>query len=129
MFARALGREHRSGRAGSAVTHAGGPGSTAHRALPPQLLRRESRTLGHRLELRPDDRGMADTLAESTVRTGDNVLTTDDSRVADQALGDQLRVLDEVAEVADYARNQQLPLGQLHVLPDPPLVLVARVGR
>ena len=44
------------------------------------------------------------------------------------ALGDQLGVLDEVRRRVDDAGDQDLALGQLDVLEDLPLVLVARVG-
>ena len=45
-----------------------------------------------------------------------------------QPLGDELRMLDEVGGVPDDARDEHRALGQLHLLEDPPLVLVAGVG-
>ena len=67
-------------------------------------------------------------LGEAAVRAGQHVLGADQARRALEALGDQLRVLDDVGGVADHARREQLAVGQLDVLPDAPLVLVARVG-
>src|SRR6266849_1194869 len=46
-----------------------------------------------------------------------------------QALGDQLRVFDMADRMTDHARYQDLALGELHVLPDRPLPIVARIGR
>ena len=50
-------------------------------------------------------------------------------REALDPVGDDLRVLDHVGRVADDARQDLLAVRQLDVLPDPPLVLVADVGR
>ena len=47
---------------------------------------------------------------------------------AHDALGDQLRMLDHVGGVADHAGHQHAALGQLHLLPHAPFVLVARIG-
>ncbi len=45
------------------------------------------------------------------------------------ALGHQLRMLDQHGRMADHARDQHLVLRQLGIPPDLPLVLVARVRR
>ena len=71
---------------------------------------------------------MAHARPQPAVGSRDDVLAPDDARVLDQALGHQLRVLDEVAGVAHDARNEDLALWQLHVFPHAPLVVVARIG-
>jgi hypothetical protein len=48
---------------------------------------------------------------------------------ADDALCDELRVLDQVGGVADHTRHQHLAVRQLDVFPDAVLVLVAHVRR
>ena len=60
---------------------------------------------------------------------GDDVLAADHAGEPLDPLGDQFGVLDQHGGVADHAGDQHLALGQLHVLPHPPLVLVAGVGR
>ena len=55
-------------------------------------------------------------------------LRPDQPREPDEALGDELRVLDDVRVVGDDAGDEHLAVRQLDVLPQPPLVLVARVG-
>src|ERR1700686_4101270 len=47
---------------------------------------------------------------------------------AADALGDQFRVLDDVRGMGDDPGDDRLALGQPHLGPDLPLVLVARVG-
>ena len=44
------------------------------------------------------------------------------------ALGDEFRMLDHVGGVADDAGDEHFVLRQLDVFPDPPFVLVARIG-
>src|SRR5579883_378433 len=70
---------------------------------------------------------MADT-AEPAVGAGDDVLAAGDAGVADEALGYQLGVLDEVGEVREDAGDEDLAVGQRRALENLPLVLVARVG-
>src|SRR5438552_2404518 len=50
-------------------------------------------------------------------------------RVASQPVGNQVRVLDESAVVADHARNQEPPVRNFHILPNPPVGLVHWVRR
>ena len=71
---------------------------------------------------------MADAGSESAVRAGHEVLLTDDVGVAQQALGYELRMLHEIAGVADDSGDEDRALRQGNVLPDGPLVLVAGVG-
>ena len=92
----------------------------------PQTLGRELRALRERLELRPGDLRVH-APAQPAVGRRDDVLAADDLRVAGDAVGDELGVLDHVRGVADDAGHQHLALGQLDVLPQPPLVLVAGV--
>src|SRR5439155_6687444 len=66
-----------------------------HRSLAPQLLGRDLCALRQRLELRPDDRRVADASAEPAVGAGDDVLLAHDFREADEPLGHELGVLDE----------------------------------
>ena len=49
-------------------------------------------------------------------------------RIADDSIGHQLRVLHDVGVVRDDAGDKNLALGQFHIAPDFPFVLVARVG-
>src|SRR5881397_1336106 len=80
-------------------------------------------------ELRPRDLGVADARPEAAVRARDHVLAPDQAGVPHDPLGDELRVLDEVAGVADHAGDEDLAARQLDVFPHAPLVLVAWVGR
>src|SRR5690606_23810918 len=85
------------------------------------------------LELRPDDLWVrtleSGALLEAAVRARDYVLAPDDVRVAHDAVRDEPRMLDRRRVVGDDARDEYLPLRQLHVLPHAPLVLVAHVRR
>ena len=103
--------------------------ATAPRAE--ELLRRDSRALGERLELRPLDRRVhaleEGALREAAVGAAHHALAADELREPDEPVGDELRMLDDVRVVRDDARDEHLPLGQLDVLPEAPLVLVARV--
>ena len=67
-------------------------------------------------------------LREAAVGAGEHVLAADDTGEADEALRDELGMLDDVGVVRDHARDQLLALGQRHLLPHPPLVLVPGVG-
>src|SRR3972149_2428129 len=94
----------------------------------PQLLRRDAGALRHRRELRPDDLRVADAAAApagAAAGAGEAFPAADDAGVAPEPLGDELRVLDEVAVVADDAGHERLAGRQLDVLPDLPLVVVA----
>src|SRR5437867_3552596 len=91
-------------------------------ALPlfPELLRRQPRALGHRLELGPGDLGLdlIDRPGErrhAAVGAGDHALAPDDLRVADDPLRHQLRVLDEVGRGVEHAGDDQTVVRQLDV--------------
>ena len=64
---------------------------------------------------------------DTAVRAGDHVLAADQLCIANDALGDELRVLDDVAGVTDDTGNQYLAVGQLRVLEDGPLPLVTGI--
>src|SRR5881397_2514998 len=66
--------------------------------------------------------------AETAVGGGDDALLSHEVGEARDALGHELGVLDHVGGVAHDARQDQLAVGQLHVLPHLPLVLVAHVA-
>src|SRR5215471_7543330 len=69
-----------------------------------------------------------DSSAETAVGAGDHVLAADDLRKAQDPIGDKARMLDHVGRVAYDAGNDNLPLREFYILPDPPFVLVADVA-
>src|SRR5262249_38610864 len=91
----------------------------------------DARALDQRAELRPDDAFVnflaAGEGAESAIGAGDDVLAPDDPRKAHDALGHQLRMLDEYARLRNGPRDENHAIGKSDVLPYAPLVLVARV--
>src|SRR6267143_4301608 len=99
----------------------------------PQPSRGQPRAFGHRLELGPGDLGL-DLVhrpregREAAVGARDHPLASDDLRVADEALRDQLRVLDEVGRGVEHARDDHAVVGQADLAEHDPLVLVARIG-
>ena len=70
-----------------------------------------------------------DAPAQAAVGGGHDPLGVDEAGEALDAVGHQLGVLQDVGDVGDDAGDEVLFAGQLDVLPDPPLVLVAGVGR
>ncbi len=102
-------------------------GGRCVRLFEPQRLARESGALGQGAQLGPGDLWMR-APAEAAVGAGDDVLFSDQIRVALQALRHELRVLHHVGGVGDHARNEDLAGGELHLLPHRDLVLVARIG-
>src|SRR5262245_6709784 len=98
----------------------------------PELPRRAARALGHAGELRPGDvgidGGLADPRAEAAIGPGHHVLAADQPRVAADALGDQVRVLDEVGRGVEHARDEDLARGELHALEQPPLGRLPWIG-
>ena len=93
----------------------------------PELAAGQRGPLRQRLELRPGDLRM-DAAAQPAIGRGDDPLPADEIGKAQDALGDQLRVLDHVGGVADDAGQDQLVVGQLDLLPDLPLMLVADIA-
>src|SRR5262249_25989099 len=107
---------------------------TSESGLPPQLLRREARAFGKALKLRPHDRRMdfrhrARHGSKAAIRSRDHLLAADDARITDDALRHELGMLDDHRAMRDHARDDRLALGELHVLPDPPFMLVPRISR
>ncbi len=66
--------------------------------------------------------------AEATIGRGDHVLPPDDLRVPHNALRHQVRMLDKGGYRIDDTRDENLALGQFHLLPDLPFVRMAWVG-
>ena len=98
----------------------------------PQLARRQAGPLAERGKLHPHDLGVdldaAGKGAEAAVGAGDDVLAADHLGVLHDAVGDELRMLDEVRGGIDHAGDDGLAVRQLDVLPHLPLVAVARIG-
>ena len=65
---------------------------------------------------------------EAAIGGGDDVFPADQLGEAHDALGDQFRMLDDVAGVRDHARTNHLAVGELYALEQMILVLVARIG-
>src|SRR5687768_17821942 len=66
---------------------------------------------------------------ESTVGAGDHALTANELRKSHEAIGDELGMFHDVRGVRDHAGDERLALGQPHLLPYLPLMLVADVAR
>src|SRR5215470_17217915 len=100
--------------------------------LLPELLGGQPRALGHRLELGPRDLGLDDVDGpregrEAAVGPRDHALAADDLGVADEPLGDQLGVLDEVGRRVEHARDDHAIVGQPDLAEHDPFVLVSGV--
>jgi hypothetical protein len=103
-------------------------GMSDHRlVLRPQFVGREPGAGDERFELGPDELRM-NSAAEAAIRAGNDVLAPRDPGEIEDAVGDDLGMLDDVGGVADDTRNQDLPFGQLDIPPDLPLVLVTDVA-
>src|SRR5258705_10185459 len=72
----------------------------------PQLFTRQPRSFGHSVEFRPADLCAADSWAETAVGAGHDVFSTDNLGVAHEAIGDRLRMFDDVRGVTDDAGNE-----------------------
>src|SRR3989441_9893310 len=99
-------------------------------SLRPELSGGQTRALGHRLELGPRDLGLdlvdgAREGREATIGSRDHALPADDLRVPDEALRDQLRMLDEVGRRVQHARNDHPVVRQADLAEHDPFVLVA----
>lgn len=70
---------------------------------------------------------MADPRADSAVRAGQHVLSSYQPCIANQPLGHEVRVFDEIRTMANNAGDQGRAIWQLHVLEHSPFVFVARV--
>src|SRR5262245_7465597 len=94
----------------------------------PQLLGRDASALRHCFKLCPGDLRIADPRSEAAVGSCRDVFPADDLGVAHQPVGNRLRMLDDIGGMADDAGHEDFSFGQFHVLPNPPLVLVSRIG-
>lgn len=75
------------------------------------------RPFGQCLELRPNDTRMHFSVigrlrGEAAIDTRSDVLPSDPMRITQQALGDELRVLNDVACMRDHAGAEHLVFGQ-----------------
>ena len=93
--------------------------------LPEQFLAGDLSTLNEGLELCPCNLGV-DATTEAAVGRGDNLLRPDELREADDAVGDEARVLDGIDAVGDNARVDDGVFRQGVILPHAPLVSVPR---
>src|SRR5215467_12553315 len=84
---------------------------------------------GHRFEFGPGNFGMSVTGAQATVGAPEDSVRTDQTRVLREPIGDQTRMLNDVAGVSDHARHDQLAGWELDCLERAPLPRVAIVGR
>src|SRR5262252_701389 len=99
----------------------------AVRGLSPEDLRRAARAFGKRLEFGPADRRMSNPRAEPAIGAGEHIMAPDKPRIAHQALGDQIGMLDEIGAMPDDTRDQGGALRQFHLFEHPPFVFVAGV--
>src|SRR5205814_9570567 len=70
-----------------------------------------------------------DAAAEAAIGRGDDALTYDQISKAHDALGDKLRMLDNIRRMADHARQDQLVIGKFDLLPYLPFMFVADIAR
>ena len=70
---------------------------------------------------------MPDPRANSAIRAGQHVFSSYQPCVANQPLGHEVRVFDEIRTMANDTRDQGRAIWQLHFLEYSPFVLVARV--
>ena len=66
---------------------------------------------------------------KAAIGAGDHIFSPDDAGKARDALRDGFGMLDQIGGMGDDTGDQRLAFRQLDVFPDPPLVLVPRVGR
>src|SRR5215813_1599220 len=110
-----------------AGAHSGCPCGEGHCLAAPESLRCQAGAFHQSLKLQLGDGRVQPTRAEAAVRPGDHIFAPDDRRVVADTLRDKLRVLDRIGVVADDARDEDLALWQLDVLPETPFVRVTRV--
>src|SRR5204863_1735597 len=86
----------------------------------PQLFGSQARTFGQCPKLCPDDGRMhlgpvTRLRGESAIGSCDYIVAADKPRKSDQAFGNPVRMLDDVAGMRDHTRNQDLAVRE----PDP----------
>ena len=67
-------------------------------------------------------------LGKSAIGAGNEVLSANQRRQANNALSDQFGMLDNVGDVTDHPRNENLVSRSFDALQEMPLVLMANVG-
>src|SRR5262245_58524649 len=65
--------------------------------------------------------------SQATIGTCNHVLATNQPRIANQTVGDQLGMLHEVAKMTHHSGHQYLAIGKLDLFPDSPLMFMAGV--
>ncbi len=69
-----------------------------------------------------------DAAAETAIGRGDDALAADQVGKAQDALGDQFRVFNDIGGMADDTGQDQFVVGEFDVLPDLPFVLMAHIA-
>src|SRR3974377_934663 len=109
------------------------PGLSAA-SIAPQLPARKIRPLAHGLEFLPPH-GVVHLCAverlrgEAAIGSGHDILAAHELGEANDALGDQLGMFDNIAGVGNHARTQHLARSNLYALEQVVLVLVTRIRR
>src|SRR5881398_2856534 len=98
--------------------------------LAPEPLARQLRTISHRLELCPGNRGgdavPIRTGAEAAIRARNDVLAAHDAGIVHDVVRHQLRMLNEVGLRINHASDQDHAIWEWHIPEHFPLVAVAR---
>src|SRR5262245_55797254 len=94
---------------------------------PPEVLRSELRSFDKSAQLSPGKLGV-NAASKAAIRAGNYILATDNRGIAKDAIGDQLRMLDEVGRMTYDTRHQYLAGRHLDHLPGSPLVLMSHVA-
>src|SRR6185503_8255469 len=101
-------------------------------SLGPELPARKPGSFAQRFQLRPHHRRMHAAierpLRKAAIGAGDHVLAADNTRQARNALGHQLRMLDDIGGMTDDTGNQHLARTELCIFPYLPFVFMTRVG-
>src|SRR5262249_35805155 len=94
---------------------------------PPEVLRSKLRSFDKSAQLSPGKLGV-NAAAKTAIRAGNYILATDNRGIAKDAIGDQLRMLDEVGRMTYDTRHQYLAGRHLDRLPGSPFVLMSHVA-
>ena len=98
----------------------------------PEHLRGDGGALGEAFQLRPHDRAVhaasEGALRESAICAGHDAVAANDVGIAQQPFGHEVGMLDDIGRMRNEPRHQHLAVGQRHVLPHLPFVLVARIS-
>src|ERR1017187_2552190 len=99
--------------------------------LVPKLFSGQAGARGQRFQLGPHHTGMNSLddfrLGKAAIGSGDHIFASDEICKADDAVGDETRMLDYDRVVGNDAGDKNFSAGQPSVAPDAPLVLVARI--